>query len=179
MRKQILVGLSAAAVLVGAVAAVPASADTHRSSTQAQLDRVLKASPGGEQTGANEISWRQGRVRMTFPAAASGRALSPGEKLAPQGTPNCKRGWVCLYQDADYDGRRLAFSECHVHDLGDWSFRDQASSWHNNQTGGVTAKLLYRSWWDGSIKHLKNLPVGSSSYLGDSANDTADLIDPC
>ncbi|MFB6397809.1 peptidase inhibitor family I36 protein [Polymorphospora lycopeni] len=49
----------------------------------------------------------------------------------------CANGWLCIYEHASYGGRQLSFNDEYWHDLDEWGFKDQTSSWTNNQGGWV------------------------------------------
>ncbi|MFJ7077672.1 peptidase inhibitor family I36 protein [Streptomyces sp. NPDC098781] len=60
------------------------------------------------------------QVRQNSLAAAKFRASDPRD--------NCAADYWCLYQDANYKGRRLQFSSSGKKNLGDYGFRDKLSS---------------------------------------------------
>lgn len=47
---------------------------------------------------------------------------------------DCRAGWICLYQDANYSGRMLHWSKpgTKLDHLRDYDFNDKMSSWVNN-----------------------------------------------
>lgn len=52
-------------------------------------------------------------------------------RQAPTGTfsiDDCPLGWICVWQDSNYTGRRLQWNTRGTKNLSDWGFRDQASS---------------------------------------------------
>ncbi|MFM9592006.1 peptidase inhibitor family I36 protein [Streptomyces scabiei] len=60
--------------------------------------------------------------------------LMKGKNAAQiQAIPACASGWLCLYEHADGGGRRLIFSDYYWHNLNEYGFNDQTSSWRNNQ----------------------------------------------
>ncbi|MFI6289574.1 hypothetical protein ACIBCM_33375 [Streptomyces sp. NPDC051018] len=46
---------------------------------QKQIDKQLAATPGGKQTGVNQMSWRGGKAIMTIPLPGEKRARAVGE----------------------------------------------------------------------------------------------------
>ncbi|OEJ24875.1 hypothetical protein BGM19_26130 [Streptomyces agglomeratus] len=145
---------------------------------QKQIDQQLATTPGGEQTGVNEISWRGGKAVMTFPLPGEKRARAVNEPLGALGTPNCNYAWTCLYEHANFDGRRLTWSDCNFENLANWGFNDKTTSWHNNQTRG-TQTHVYN--WTGSSWALlwTSTAPSSSSNVGSANNDKADGLWVC
>ncbi|MFD5088849.1 peptidase inhibitor family I36 protein [Kitasatospora sp. NPDC058406] len=75
------------------------------------------------------------------PAPQDGQAANAAGQTPAvvTGTPSCASGWVCLWADTTYDGRKLQWSDAGQKNLVDWSFRDQASSACNGKSqGGFT-----------------------------------------
>ncbi|WP_019901975.1 peptidase inhibitor family I36 protein [Salinispora arenicola] len=65
-------------------------------------------------------------------------SASPGTG-GPIGTLDwneCDDGWLCIYEHADFNGRKLSFNDEYWHVLDRWGFEDQTSSFTNNQGGG-------------------------------------------
>ncbi|MFD7893702.1 peptidase inhibitor family I36 protein [Streptomyces sp. NPDC059743] len=173
---------SAAGSLPSTIAAQAAQAGLDKAEAaglQRQIDAQLSIAPGGKQTGVNEISWRGGRTVMTFPLPGEKKARAVGEAFAPTGTPNCSRLWTCLYEHANFDGRRLTWSDCDFVNLADWGFNDQTTSWHNNQSTG-TRTYVYN--WNGVnawVLLWTSTAPSSSSNVGSANNDKADGLQVC
>ena len=57
----------------------------------------------------------------------------------------CPSGWVCLFQDANFQGRMLKFRQVTstAQSLIEYNFNDKASSWVNNSNHGAK---LYKGW---------------------------------
>ncbi len=169
------------AVLVAAVCALIVGSGTAQAATsvQGQVDDVLAKSPGGKQIGVNEVAWHGGKVVLTIPLPGRQRALAAGEPATTLGTANCESAWTCLYEHANFDGRRLRFSDCgYVQDLGAYGFSDMTTSWHNNQT------MKARTWvynWTGSWTQLwvEGTAPAQSTNVGAANNDKADGIKAC
>jgi FtsP/CotA-like multicopper oxidase with cupredoxin domain len=178
--RKTLYGLAALAVAAGAATAAAPTASAAGTKGDAALQGTIDSyvqAYGGVQISANQIAWRNGTVVLTFPVAGSKVAQAPGERATTLGTANCPRSWSCLYADANFGGRRLQFSDCQSEYLPDWGFRDQTSSWHNNQTGGAVS-IVY-NYVGSTPQEIWRAPVGSSTYVGDGNNDKADAMRTC
>ena len=84
---------------------------------QQQIDKQLVTTKGGKQIGVNQIAWRDGKVVMTFPLPGEKAARAVNEPIGTLGTPNCSFLWTCLYEHANFDGRRLTWSDCNFENL--------------------------------------------------------------
>ncbi len=146
---------------------------------QRQVDAQLAAVPGGEQTGLNEISWRGGKAVMTFPLPGEKKARAVGEAFAPAGSPNCSYLWTCLYEHANFDGRRLTWSDCDFVNLADWGFNDQTTSWHNNQSSGTQTTVYNWNGVNAWVVLWTSTAPSSSSNVGSANNDKADGLWVC
>jgi len=60
----------------------------------------------------------------------------PGAVSAQGHITDCPEGWVCLWQFAGAEGRRLQWSAKGTKDLDDWGFRDRA-------TGAMNRRIQY------------------------------------
>jgi hypothetical protein len=80
-----------------------------------------------------------------LPKVPQGRSAKIGQKPSASGVAaraigngTCSYGWTCIYEHKDYAGRKLQWSEDGTKTLGQYGFRDQASSTCNNdQIGGM------------------------------------------
>ncbi|MDC0766089.1 peptidase inhibitor family I36 protein [Streptomyces sp. HD] len=63
-----------------------------------------------------------------LPAKVREETLKATKLRAADPRDNCAADYWCLYQDANYKGRRLQFSSSGKKDLGDYGFRDKLSS---------------------------------------------------
>ncbi|MEU4490144.1 peptidase inhibitor family I36 protein [Streptomyces purpurascens] len=63
------------------------------------------------------------------PALARGTSsgVASGE-FGPMAYTDCHQGWVCLWEHSNFNGRRLQWSAKGTKKLGNWDFRDKASS---------------------------------------------------
>lgn len=108
---------------------------------------------------------------LTPPAALSQTAVT----VLPLATSaDCPRGWVCLFEDADYTGRMLKFRDVGTQDLRNWrgGFRDKTSSvW--NRTLRTVVLLNQRTRL--RDERYPIAPGGFYSHLG-KWNDKTDKI---
>ncbi|MFD9334160.1 peptidase inhibitor family I36 protein [Streptomyces sp. NPDC060028] len=172
---------SARPALDGTIAAQAAQAGLSGSEVaglQKQIDEQLAQTPGGKRIGLNQAAWRDGKAVMTWPLPGETKARAVNEPSAALGSPNCSYGWTCLYEHANYDGRRLTWSDCNFENLATWGFNDKATSWHNNQTNG-TITTVYN--WTGSYweQLWASTAPSASSNVGSWANDRADGLWVC
>ncbi|MER6994331.1 peptidase inhibitor family I36 protein [Streptomyces sp. NPDC000410] len=84
----------------------------------------------------------KGRGDITPKNAAAGTSKAA---YAAAGTPTCNFGWVCIWQDSNYNGRKLQWSEDGTKTLGQYDFRDKASSTCNNDEIGGMSLIDYRN----------------------------------
>ncbi|WP_329304656.1 peptidase inhibitor family I36 protein [Streptomyces anulatus] len=61
------------------------------------------------------------------PESVAVSAKGSGE-FGPTASGDCGPGWVCLWEHSNYTGRRLQWSAGGTKQLGNWDFRDKASS---------------------------------------------------
>ena len=159
-----LAAVAAVGLLAGPAAASEADT-TAAPSVQQQIDAQLRAAPGGVQTSANEIAWRDGAVVMTFPNVQQG-------EFTTLAVANCPSGSFCFWDAANFEGRRLQFSDCGRQDLGDYGFRNRATSWQNTTASRVN---VYQS--DAIDDLLWTMaPRGRSANVGAADNDRADYF---
>ncbi|MFJ6798223.1 hypothetical protein [Streptomyces sp. NPDC091268] len=144
----------------------------------ARIDRQLALVPGGKRIGLNQAAWRGGKAVMTWPLPGEAKARAVDEPSVALGSPNCAYGWTCLYEHANFDGRRLTWSDCAFENLADWGFSDKTTSWHNNQSGGAVTSVF--NWTGSNWEQLwSSAAPASSSYVGSGANDRADGLWVC
>ncbi|MEE1942150.1 peptidase inhibitor family I36 protein [Streptomyces sp. TRM 70361] len=96
------------------------------------------------------------------------RAASPRAAAA---VPACAGGWLCLYEHANGQGRRLIFNDEYWHNLYDYGFQNKTSSWRNTQSrgdsGGLRMSDTQQQIWLGA--------PGYVSYIG-IYNDKAYMV---
>jgi hypothetical protein len=166
-----------------------------------EVQTQLAKKPGGVQLSANEIEWGNGKVVLSFPipgtkdvpadssaliafrAKMNGKTLS-ADSVTPMDTTvhGCPKGtvvrWYCFYQDKNWGGRRLQWSDPHCDsddflDFNNYGFEDETSSWVN--TGWLTV-YVYDYAVDNIWTEASN---SSSSYVGSFYNDTAWYAEAC
>ncbi|MEH1163968.1 peptidase inhibitor family I36 protein [Micromonospora sp. CPCC 205539] len=164
------------AVAVGAPAASAAPPANAQDKLQSEISAHIKAY-GGKQISVNQIAWEDG-VTMTFPLPGAKVALAPGQEMVPLGTPNCRRGWSCLWEHNNFEGRYVDYYNCGTVWLRDKGFENMASSWHNNQTGGAYS-IVY-NYVGSNPQQIWFEPAGASAaYVGNGNNDIADSVHVC
>ncbi|SCL26927.1 hypothetical protein GA0074694_4660 [Micromonospora inyonensis] len=67
---------------------------------------------------------------------------------------------MCIYEHQNFGGRKLSFNDEFWHDLATWAFVDMATSFTNNQGGG-----------------LFGCSGSDSGILGDGAGDNLTMTD--
>ncbi|MFI7211684.1 peptidase inhibitor family I36 protein [Micromonospora maritima] len=89
----------------------------------------------------------------------------------------CDNDWICIFEHADFAGRKLQFSDEYWHDLDEWGFKDKTSSWVNNQGGSWTGCSGSDSGTlgDGAGNNRTMTDCTASANLG-SYNDKAEDI---
>ncbi|MEV6242441.1 hypothetical protein [Lentzea sp. NPDC051838] len=137
-------------------------ADALRAELDTQIADQLKQHPAARRTSVNELAWQDGTVDvvLTLPIPGQTKALAP----------DCPFRSVCVYEDSQFNGRRLTFTKCGTASIGFLT-----SSWHNNQTVNT------ESWLIGPFgpNLQSNLAPSKVSYVGDPANDAAIAIHVC
>ncbi|MFC7900273.1 peptidase inhibitor family I36 protein [Streptomyces griseoincarnatus] len=120
------------------------------------------------------------------PAAARGTSgnvasVKDGGEFGPMASSDCYQGWVCLWEHSNFTGRRLQWSASGTKQLGDWDFRDKASSGCvTRYQGGVLAYDARTGLPDPymalAARHCYNF--SSASYpTGGTFNDKVDYIE--
>jgi Peptidase inhibitor family I36 len=127
----------ALAVATGVADSQAALTKTQASKLQSSVDKVLRtAAPGGRQVAPNKIVWARDGVALTLPVPGAARAA---------GAYDCRRGYACLWQHANFGGGRAEFYYYRHYDLRLYGLppftTNGASSYFNNQTGGARAVI--------------------------------------
>jgi len=136
--------------------------------------KTLRANPGSSLVSAHEILLEPG-VLLSFPSASD-----KAQRTAA--AADCPRQGFCLYEHTSYRGARIAFFTCFDYNLkferfwnttnGGWDdWAGDASSWHNNQTGGAVAQVFM-----GNATYYAG--IGASPNFG-RWNDYAVGVRPC
>lgn len=161
------VGLAAAAAL--ALGASPAHADAAQATKlQRQVDQVLRhGAPGARQVGANRMRWPRDGVTLT---------LSVQRTAHTARFSDCKRGFVCLWQDGNGTSRRVQFYRYGTYALARYGMPARthrgASSYFNNQTGGASAYV--RGWRDRPSNIFTFWLIGHGNFF--ALNDRASSL---
>jgi hypothetical protein len=159
-------------------------------SVEADIDRVLRDSPGAVRTGPYEVSWDGGAVVSTWvpQALTESRGRRGAQRLSTSGDEveasltsgyaGCPDGttvhWYCFYEHASYGGRMLQFKDCpSTQSLGYYGFANATTSWVNNRSG-VTITV-----YDGSTSGTvlwREYGRSHDDNVGSWANDRADTF---
>jgi hypothetical protein len=93
-------------------------------------------------------------VRCYDTAAEANLATQPTGKMSTLGRPDCPSTWVCIWEHADFAGRRLQWSEPGAKKLANWNFENQTSSVFLNRIQRGMEAINYRNeWWDQRINY--------------------------
>lgn len=139
MKKQ-LISTTAIAIglALGAGATTASAATPEIPQAQAGANVALSAKPvegknanyrgtivpaGGVEISTGRVAYDGGATILTIPEA--------GAPITTMAYDDCVSGYVCLWQDSNYNGRRLQFSSTGCHNLGDYGFNDAASSYRS------------------------------------------------
>ncbi|MEU5950509.1 peptidase inhibitor family I36 protein [Micromonospora sp. NPDC047465] len=71
---------------------------------------------------------------LATPTGASRGTVGP---IGTLGWNGCDEDWLCIYEHADFEGRKLSFNDEYWHDLDNWGFVDMTSSFTNYQGGNL------------------------------------------
>ncbi|MFJ7903897.1 peptidase inhibitor family I36 protein [Streptomyces sp. NPDC096198] len=123
-----------------------------------------------------------------LPAEVRAKSLRASALGAADPHDNCDADYWCLYQDANYKGRRLQFSSDGKKNLGDYGFRDRLSSvfyWVGRWTINYgTAKLWDSRSWPLDDRQRDLIPPQGWSNLqdlpypgGGNWNDKVDVFE--
>jgi hypothetical protein len=171
-RRAAALAVALGALLLVAAGPAPAAPAPPERGHEGLVQATLAANPGSVRLSTNEIQLEPGLV-MTL----------PGKGAQARGIP-CNYLYFCLYEHAYWKGAGLGMSACKgyilshylfwngtEHQWDDWAF--DASSWNNNQSGGVRATLWkangLRSW----------LPVAKDDHMIPGWNDAPVKAKPC
>ncbi|MYT03150.1 MULTISPECIES: peptidase inhibitor family I36 protein [Streptomyces] len=177
---SLALGLVAASVFTTALAspsmAAPAQTASSLQAADARMEReiagLLRHNEGAERVAKDRVRLEPG-VEMTVPSSTRAAA----------GMGDCRPGYACVWQHANYSGYRLDFYYYGSYELakypmpGGGTWQDQVSSFFNNQTGG--AWMVGKDWVSaGGSSGWEWIFGGPGAYAESqvSANDRADLI---
>lgn len=144
-------------------------------------DAFVRAHPEAVKTAENVVSWDDGRVDLVWPLGdgkiaplTSSRDLESRDSTSGGGVTtqatvnNCPDNYSCFYENRDFGGRRLQFTDTnYCQDLRNYGFNDATSSWVNNRNANTFAFAdagCTNGMWLGE-------PYSKSAYVGASWND--------
>ncbi len=116
------------------------------------------------------------------PSGTPQELVDPNEvRVTPEAVTDgsCDRGYLCVFQNANFSGRRLQFNVPGEIDLTDYGFNDQMSSWWNNSN--VDAKWFFNTGGYGNP--LNNFSAHcmkastKNAYVGSGDNDQASSVE--
>ncbi|MEU2060869.1 peptidase inhibitor family I36 protein [Streptomyces sp. NPDC013455] len=186
---------------VGMITPGLAWSDTHERTEQAlaaEIDQVLREH-GGTKTAPNEITWHPegaGTVVLSLPTASG--TPSPVKDDPARYAYGCPVNWYCLYENKNFNGlkaagetgpgagRLLKWSRFYCDtgakgrylELGDYGFRDRASSWVNATSDRFVGVGNWRAFPKFDTLWYMN-PNSAAGYVGDTNDDKADLVWSC
>jgi hypothetical protein len=138
---------SATGPAADSVAGSAASAAGSAAVPQGEVDAYLAGHPGGVQVSATEISYDNGRFIVS---------VAPlGDLVA--GTPDCPRGWFCVYEYTGFRYPRGQFSDCGWQDLTRYNWHNRAASVHYNAATGYVVFYAHV----GGISHTADVALFS------------------
>lgn len=118
-------------------------------------------------------------ARISAASKAASKPPVPNE-AGPNAIADCIYGWVCLFEHSNYSGRMLKWSAGGTKKLGDWNFRDEASSGCVNRRIGGALVYDSRTALPDPYMALGNgycYKFPSASYpTGGNWNDRADYV---
>ncbi|MFJ7423958.1 peptidase inhibitor family I36 protein [Streptomyces uncialis] len=118
-------------------------------------------------------------ARISLASKAASEPPVPIE-AGPTAIADCIYGWVCLFEHSNYSGRMLKWSAGGTKKLGDWNFRDEASSGCVNRRIGGALVYDSRTALPDPYMALGNgycYKFPSASYpTGGNWNDKADYV---
>ncbi|MEU4829601.1 peptidase inhibitor family I36 protein [Streptosporangium sp. NPDC023615] len=89
---------------------------------------------------------------------------------------DCATFWLCLYEHADGQGRRLSFNDDYWHNLSGYAFDRHVSSWRNAQTYVEWGELQDSTDKDGGCICTIRLYGGFQENLTGTANDVMNYV---
>lgn len=128
-----LASATGGAILAVTLAAAPASAAAPSTGVKASYQGAtidLSKGWGGADVCSEDPSGAVSCADVPASSSAEGVAAQSGH------ITDCPEGWVCLWQFAGAEGRRLQWSAVGTKDLDDWGFRDKA-------TGAMNRRIQY------------------------------------
>ncbi|MFI9213941.1 peptidase inhibitor family I36 protein [Streptomyces sp. NPDC053253] len=96
-------------------------------------------------------------VSVGFAAALT--LAGPASSASAAGTADCPRGYLCVWDQTNYQGNMYKFSGTNF-SWGSWAIDNHDSSWYNNGTSGLNACVWQGVGYTGSVKAIRS---GTSS----------------
>jgi hypothetical protein len=137
-RTFIRTAVTAITAVVAAMLVAPPSAGAATGPVRADYHGQVIDLADGWQNAQACTEFSNGTVKCYDTDAEARRDLpaAPAGTIGTRASSDCAYRWVCLWQDAAYTGRILRWSAPGTKNLGDWNFRDKASSACNNKAIG-------------------------------------------
>ncbi|MFC7327085.1 peptidase inhibitor family I36 protein [Marinactinospora rubrisoli] len=172
-RSHQFAAVTAAAITLATGLPTSAAAETTRASSPAGDGTGVIATYNGERIdladgwdGATVCAeFGPSDVRCFDDDAAYREATGLGPAHSEIGTRDlydCPAGWVCIWDNRAYAGRRLQWSAPGTKNLADWDFRDRANSAANRRVQYGAALIDVRT-----LQPDRTLLVGAGVGLGD------------
>jgi hypothetical protein len=144
---MLTLNLMATPAALAEMGSAPTSADPALTNEISSEPEQLEEAHGVMATYHGELidlsqGWQDAQICVEFAAEdvrcfADTAELAEAEpEVAQVGTRSayaCPLGWACLWEHANYRGRRLQWRNKGRKELSEWKFRDQASSAYNNR----------------------------------------------
>ncbi len=161
MRKALLICAAVTVMLAGASTAGASSVVNPQQQFTAQ-PTINSSLPNVVIRQGNQLIGNGGQIRMDLVVLSSN-----------EGWQNCDSGYVCLWWDSNYKGRRLEFASWNYWQNlgGSWGSNDEISSWRNRAS--VNAKL---SWNTNGVQPYTCLQSGARSSGMGGWNDNASSL---
>ncbi|GAA2424657.1 peptidase inhibitor family I36 protein [Streptomyces macrosporus] len=163
MRARLAHFVGVAAVAAGLLTAVPSTAAADATATGAVAryeGRNIDLLRDGWQGAHTCVATTPEDVDCYDTGSEADAALGYDRTADAKGLPACARGWLCIYEHANGGGRRLIFNDEYWHDLNEYGFANQASSWRNRQSRGDSGGLKMgngQQIWLGAPEYSSNL----------------------
>ncbi|MFD3912933.1 peptidase inhibitor family I36 protein [Streptomyces sp. NPDC058603] len=124
-----------------------------------------------------EITMRRALVSIVSVGFAATLTLVGPATTASAGTADCPRGYLCVWEHPNYEGRMFKFGGSNA-SWGSWDIEDKDSSWYNNGTEGMIACVWSARNYQGTVKAIQPQTSSPSDAIhGDngSSNNWAHL----
>ncbi|MFG3496729.1 peptidase inhibitor family I36 protein [Streptomyces sp. NPDC047886] len=170
-----LIGITAvvAGILTAPSASASAVAEAGRPGAIASFEgRSIDLALDGWQGAQTCVVDAPERIRCYGEAAEADAALGYTRTADPlvrraafsaAAVPACASGWLCLYEHTNGGGRRLIFNDEYWHNLYDYGFQNQTSSWRNTQSSGDSGGLRMSDnqaqLWIGAPGYVSNIGI--------------------